>query len=438
MIPNVHVGDFGRTGQALIRYSFILLCIGTGILFTGFDVGTSSLHVKPFDLIVALIGPIIVTMLMFTRGLPASGATLVLGLYLIIHAWSAFRLGNDNGLQRTVQAIEFFLFFLILHYLIEQIDWKALSKFFLVVLVLVTIYNVGWHISQGYMTGWKRLDEPKLAFLFLPTLLVAMTVGDQGKVGMKALLVAGFLALLLLISGERKAQLQLMALFVILLGYGYFNAALLVPFIASLVFASVVLINSDAYLAQQIYSLIGLVGSDNVSLAELQAGYVPTSLSNAQRVFASEVSKSLIAANPIFGIGTDAFLQYVRAAFPGSASWLIGSIHNEFLRVLVENGIVGFAAFSAIWLRCIGWFALNRLPRALAVVYLSFFSAFTMQFAFEGSGLEMFVMAVLVALMPNIFANELRQTRLAERNDPSQHEASTRLLAANSGGHVYG
>ena len=33
------------------------------------------------------------------------------------------------------------------------------------------LYNIFWHLGHGHYVGWKRIDAPKLAFLFLPVLL---------------------------------------------------------------------------------------------------------------------------------------------------------------------------------------------------------------------------------------------------------------------------
>jgi O-antigen ligase len=231
---------------------------------------------------------------------------------------------------------------------------------------------------------------------------------------------------LVILAGERKAQIHALVLMVVLMSYRYFDPARVAVFGLVTLLIGVASASMDPYVAQQFTSLAGFGTERYVTPAELQAGYVPISLSNAQRVFAFGVAKTLIAANPIFGIGTDGYLEYVKASFPGSATWLIGGIHNEFLRVLVENGALGFVAFCAIWLRCVGWFFLHKrhMPRSHAVIYLSFFSAFTMQFAFEGSGQEMFIMVIFASLMPDLFSIALKRASATERrgqrgSDPS-------------------
>ena len=52
---------------------------------------------------------------------------------------------------------------------LEQL--RRLLPTFAVILFVVMSYNILWHLNQGYYTGWKHLDAPKMAFLFLPVLL---------------------------------------------------------------------------------------------------------------------------------------------------------------------------------------------------------------------------------------------------------------------------
>lgn len=49
--------------------------------------------------------------------------------------------------------------------------------------------------------------------------------------------------------------------------------------------------------------------------------------------------------NPITGIGYGAYTAALERAFPGSPAWSYQPIHNSFLLMLAEIGILGFAAF---------------------------------------------------------------------------------------------
>lgn len=402
------------TGEAVLYWGFTLLSFGLLSMFTNFELD-AAMVIKPFDLVALAVLPVMLLVLLSSRGLRLSGATLVIGAYLLIHSWSAFSLGSDNGMRESVQSSELFLFFITIHCLLDRVNWPALGKLFIAGLIILTIHNAAWHVSHGFYAGWKRLGDAKLAFLILPTILAAVAVARTRQFHTGGIIVAIVVVAFAILSGERKAQINLVLLAGVLVWYRYFNLTRFSLIAGLSILVGVTLASTNDYVAHQLTALAGLGAERFVTPAELLAGYVPTSMSNAQRGFAMSVARNLIDANLLFGIGTNGYLEYVKASFPGAAQWLIVGIHNEFLRVLVENGIVGFAAFCSIWLRAGGWFLFHarHMPDSHAATYLFFLFAFFIQVTFEGSGQELFLIAVFVALMPEIFSIEtMRSARL--------------------------
>jgi O-antigen ligase len=98
---------------------------------------------------------------------------------------------------------------------------------------------------------------------------------------------------------------------------------------------------------------------------------------------------------------------------------LRAAVHNEFLRMLAENGILGtgivLAALGrsmilsirdAIWMRRrFGDYAYIR------ILFIMFIPVLTYMW-YEGSGTEMFVIIVLITLMPDLLPSIVMRARI--------------------------
>ena len=71
--------------------------------------------------------------------------------------------------------------------------------------------------------------------------------------------------------------------------------------------------------------------------------------SNVARVFAFSVSKDYFLENPILGLGTNNFIKIYMEQYNYLPKFFWVGIHNEFQRVLVENGLVGLFFYLFIW-----------------------------------------------------------------------------------------
>src|SRR3546814_20297170 len=88
------------------------------------------------------------------------------------------------------------------------------------------LFNIGWHISHGYWSGWKRLHDPKAAFTFLPMVLGVFMVFASAERRRLYWVLWGAVGIGIVFSGARKAMLIYGLLSVPLLGRG----SLLAPF----------------------------------------------------------------------------------------------------------------------------------------------------------------------------------------------------------------
>jgi hypothetical protein len=114
--------------EKFLWWGSFLLFVGICLLFTGYEIVTPGLHIRPFDLIATVVCPVTLLVACIDARSPASNATALLGAYLLINAWSAFRLGAAEGLRESIQSAELCLFFLVLHSLLDQIDWRAAGQ----------------------------------------------------------------------------------------------------------------------------------------------------------------------------------------------------------------------------------------------------------------------------------------------------------------------
>jgi O-Antigen ligase len=390
--------------ETLILVLFTLLCVGSVTLFMDFGAEVAGVKIKPFDAVSILTLPPILAVLALGRGLRVSSGTFVYTAFLVWHTVSAFSMDRPNGIRETIQSVELLMLLLTIQQLAPQIAWRSAAKFFAICLAVILAYVGWWHISHGYIAGWKRFDSPKLLFTILPSILLSLMVLRARRMDTLSYITIVLIFIVTILTGERKALLHLFFMCAVLLYLRYFDV---VRFTIGVIFAVIIgffAISANEYIARQFSTISSISQAERVSTAELQAGYLPTSMSNAQRLFSAEVSKDLIVADPWFGIGTNGFLDYVVRAYPGIASWLVVGIHNEFQRVLVENGIIGFALYLIIWLRALVWLGRNwpRLPPWSIAIYLFSYSACIHQALFEGSGNEQFILLIFVALLPEI------------------------------------
>jgi O-Antigen ligase len=397
----------------------MLVLAALASVFSDLELVVWGARLRPFDaFVLVMFFHLAVTRGVATR-LPRG--LVLCGLFLTVHAASASTLGPENFLREGIQAGVIFVFGAYFYNSLIAEQLRRTLPLFTAVLLVIMLYNIVWHVEHGYYTGWKRLDAPKMAFLFLPVLLTyfALKHHEAPSPGTRiaALLLSPMLPILML-SGERKALLfylvcclvyvlKTRALFRLTGMFAIFAAA----FVAM---ALVSLLLEIPYVAKQIDSMLAPFSAAEIRIYS-ETDYVSDSWSNAQRVFANRVGMELFWDNPFIGVGTNAYERIVSEQFAHLPAILVIGIHSEFLRTLVENGLLGLLAFVLPLLRAV-YFAIFSggpgLGRAEWCGCLLFLAAVMMLLATESSGTELMVPYVMIAMLPDLVR------RLAPIPDP--------------------
>jgi hypothetical protein len=413
-----------------------LLPLTITCLFLPFKDQLGPIQVRPFDGMVLLL-----LLVSLPQAAAMLRAKLSLGLviivpFLVIHVLSAFTLSAVNGMRELLQASLLFALAFLINFYADKLNYRKAGAVLLFGLFAVMAYNIGWHISHGFWSGWKRLFDPKSVFLFLPMLLgvyLLLTPKHQRRTYWILWWITG---IAIVLSGERKALLAYAVLSVAFVGRGQLRLAApvaAVGFAGLMIFAG---LTDNRYLANQLDSILE-PSPTQLSLGALASGEMPRSLSNAAREVQMAQSAELISRHPVFGVGTNAYVDRINQRFGSLPRYLKMGVHNEFLRVFVENGVIGFAAYVAIWLVAAmrlwtlatrfhrtGYFDAMR-ARLLMITLLvpPFFYV-----ALEASGARVTMAGIVVSLSPDILRlathRSLRAMKRASRDSLEPLETS--------------
>jgi hypothetical protein len=160
------------------------------------------------------------------------------------------------------------------------------------------------------------------------------------------LLALGVLAVFILMSGERKAYLLLLALF----------------FLSNLSLGSKILFSAVGAAALATY--LGLAQDNNYIQRQLASFFnsaperkmeefflIPDigHKSDLVREFVNRNARQLFYDNPLFGLGATGYQAWALQTFAGMEEGFATNVHGEINRVPVENGVVGIT-FALLYL----------------------------------------------------------------------------------------
>jgi O-Antigen ligase len=385
----------------------MLVLAAIGSLFAPWELIILEAKFRPFDAFVLLM----FFHLALTRGLATRlplGLVLC-GLYLCVQAASALMLGSVNFLREAIQAGVIFVFGMYLYNLTPE-QLRRLLRNVTGLLLIVMLYNISWHLANGYYTGWKRLDAPKMAFLFLPVLLTYLALKHRETPSLRTRIATVLLPCMLpiiILSGERKALLFCLIGYFI---YAFKTRMFLRPaglfgllMISSVAAALLPSLMEIPYVARQVNSLTSPFSTAEIEIYS-NGEYFSESISNAQRIFAARVATEMFLSSPFIGVGTNGYESIVTEEF-AYLPVLTTGIHSEPLRTLVENGVLGFLIFVLPLLRTLH-FAIaydgTDLGEAEWCACLLFLAAVMLLLAFESSGTKLMVPYVMVGMLPDL------------------------------------
>lgn len=384
------------------------LVLALAVLFCGISFDTPLGTVKPFDvLILSIILPCILSRKVQNINI-SSGLMLMFVFYIVCVVPVFFSNDLSYSIKRSLQIVIMMSFGILL----LNVNFSALNRYHyflaLAVMSCIVAFNVAWHVANGYVTDWKRLGDPKSLFVFLPACLgTGMVLGIVPRKSF-TLLIWVFLFVLIVMSGERKALPTFfvisIAVFLDLKNIHLFVVVMVIG-ICGLLAGDIVL---DGYVFRRIDSIFAQSDARNDPLYILQGG-IPASVSDTQRKVGIQVAEQLFAENPIFGAGMDACVTYSVSHFANYPKFIHGVVHNEFRRILAEQGLFGILLMLLPLLRTVFYSALDSLNRYVAYRDISYLRASIIilvpSIAYmwsEGSGTEMFALVMLTALLPDL------------------------------------
>ena len=251
-------------------------------------------------------------------------------IFICIHLTTAFYAApvhlasRSNGIRYILQffAVTAFVWPFAVRY--SQTSMQNYLRFAGFFLFLTLMFVLGYHAAHHRYFSWKLLSRGKSIFDLLPIMLVIL---NRSKLPSSKLLFTIFLPIflvLILVSGERKAYILLVFLMPLFINFK--NPVIyIVPLVAAAALPLLLTVDHHGYVARQLNTLVGF-----------GHGKVVHTGSNDERYFAVKLATKLFQENPIFGIGTNGYSLYVERTFYTSLG-----VHNDWLRVASENGVVG-------------------------------------------------------------------------------------------------
>ncbi len=295
---------------------------------------------------------------------------LPLVLFLTVHLASGLNVGAEvlGHLLMQVAMVAAFAAPFFLRY--RRAPMGRFNRAFGWMVVAVVVGLIGWHLTQGRWSGWKSLGQTKTALSFLPVVMLAFVTARQGggrgvadtrrPSWVWSLLAILVCCAVILLSGERKALAPLLVA-LLLLGMQDRSARNTIwrstwrwAVVGLAALSGGLLLLLAARLDPE-----GYVGRQIASLWTLATGQGTPTLSSLQREWQVDYGLSLLAQNPLWGVGTRNYVPLMTETYQavsGPTGQIIlpgATLHGEGLRVLVENGVIGFLVwfgfiFSAV------------------------------------------------------------------------------------------
>jgi hypothetical protein len=207
---------------------------------------------------------------------------------------------------------------------------------------------VAYHLVNGYEVTWKYLFDTKTLLSIVPIIIF---LGEDdirrrlGSVGWYTTLVV--ITTLVLASGERKAYLLLLVLFV-LSRERLFTKALAIAAATAVVAWMTLIVAPEGYVAKQVRS--ALEPEQQMSISEYYLIESIGDQSNLIRDFVNQMAWERFLENPVLGLGAGGYYNWTRETFgaDGDANGLSMNVHGEVNRIPAESGLLGIVI--GVWL----------------------------------------------------------------------------------------
>lgn len=338
---------------------------------------------------------------------------LPLACFFCWHIFEAFRLGKHNGLFFAFQGLNVSIFVLAF---VNRYSHLSMRRFFIYSgagFAALFAFVVAYHLHRHRIVSYKYLTDGKAVFDIIPIMLVILKMSNHRHAKRTFWICAPIFALFLFLSGERKAYILLILFSPLFVNFKSPTTYIL-PLILIVCAPVAISLDRTGYVARQLSTL-----------QAFSTGKVQQTGSNQVRASAIKVAWELFKEHPADGIGTNGF-QYEMAFRTGEGN----APHNEWMRVLAENGIVGFTFLA--WTVLYGFVGLFRSTtwgrvrsRNEKIVAACLFATLVMYFSFEALKFTVTIAFVLtpfiqyLRLDPNEVQAVWRRSRLASRARPA-------------------
>lgn len=264
---------------------------------------------------------------------------LPLVLFFCFHLISAFRF-HRNGLGFVLQAATVLIFVIAFVNRYSQVPMHRFLAICGVGYTVLFAVVVGYHLYHHHLVVYKFIADSKAIFDLLPIMLVALKISKTRLSRNWFFIALPIFTVFLLLSGERKAYILLILFCPLLVNFkSPISYILPIVLLAGLPFAAN--LEKSGYVTRQLGTL-----------QHFAQGKVDKTLSNERRQNAIQAAWTIFQEHPADGAGTNMY-EYEMYRHFGTAM----GTHNEWMRVLAENGIIGFTFYSwAVLFGAVGLF----------------------------------------------------------------------------------
>ncbi len=355
-------------------------------------------------------------------------ATHAFGVDPIASFWS-----NQNDMMGLFQYIHFAFWFLILTSLFrERTDWTRLFLFSTYVSVAVSILGFCEWFKIGFGRIGSTLGNPLIlsTYLLIHIFIVCLLLIEKPSHRKPLFWILGFELFTLLLTGSRSSFLGLAV----------------ASIVAIILFRKTVAarVEQTIHLPKKfffpIFLLLLVVSVVGLGLFEKShsGGSSLLRSNSSDRVELWNIALRASAEKPIFGWGLEQFSVPFNNLFDPTQSkqnltemWY-SRAHNQFLDLLVSNGIIGLVGYLMLW-SSIVWMLFQRRSeqteekKKIAITFFLFVIAFLIEkfFLFD-LFIEQVLLFFVFASLPIFFARDSIQ--ITEQTDPSKKRSTLAIL----------
>lgn len=300
-------------------------------------------------------------------GVKFKKADIWLGLFFLIAGLSLITSQNVNlSVYQLIKLAEFILVFLYVKYNLGFLNLKRIlgifiaSGIFQALLAICQFFNQGSLGLKHFEAGIYKVNISGVATFFVDGVRFIRAYGTAPHPNVLAvfLLVSIFCLYYLFLARRPRMGLrmiQVTLLFILMLGlFLTFSRAVIFVFIgASLVFFLITFLKLEKPLKHRVVGLF-LLFAIYCSLftlffwPEVAARFLGTSLGEQAvtlRIYYNDIALSAIKEKPFLGLGLGNFVSYLFNSYYFKDFWLYQPVHNLYLLIASEIGILGLIIF---------------------------------------------------------------------------------------------